>query len=191
GCSKEKPKEEKPKELPSAVNPYSPTGVFYQVREKLKKDPNNPQLLYHLADLYERSEVYDREVDTLKKVVQLKPDMGYAYCKMGNALNRLERYEEAVEAFKTCIKYLPKYPVAYNNLAYSYGKLGKLDEQIRSLEKAVQIRPTYATARLNLGLAYLKAGRVKDAKAQYEALKGIHTRFAEVLYKEIQKKGGA
>ena len=191
GCSKEKTKEEKPKSLPSAVNPYSPTGVFYQVRQKLKKDPNNPQLLYHLADLYERAEVYDKEVETLKKVVKLKPDMGYAYCKMGTALNRLERYEEAVDAFKECIKRLPKYPVAYNNLAYAYGKLGKLDKQIDALEKAVQLRPNYATGRLNLGLVYLKAGRIQDAKKQYDALKEIHAAFADKLLQEIKKKGGA
>jgi tetratricopeptide (TPR) repeat protein len=183
-CKREEPKREAAS-TPSAAGPYSDESVFGEVQSKLRENPNDPDALYHLGDLYERSAQYPQAIEAYKKVVALKPDMGYAYFKIGTAYNRIDKPAEAAEAFEKAVKYLPGFAVAYNNLGVAYGKLGKLDEEIAVLKKAIELRPSYAVARYNLGMTLLKKGDKKAATKEYEALKELDEGIAEALMKEI------
>jgi tetratricopeptide (TPR) repeat protein len=180
-------KEEQPpgKTAAKAVNEYSAESVFDDVRKQLEKNPNDVDALSHLADLYDRNSQYQEAIETYKKVVKLKPDMGYAYFKMGTAYDRLNKPAEAVEALKEAIKRLPKYPVVYNNIGIAYGKLGKYDEEIASLKKAIKLRPNYSAARFNLGITYLKTRNKKAAMKEYEDLQKFDEGAADSLLKEI------
>lgn len=168
------------------VNPYATDSVYGEIREKLSKEPNNPDLWYHLADLYDRNGLYAEEVEALKKVIELRPDMGYAYFKIGTACNRLGRYDDAIGNLKKAMRYMPDNPVLYNNLALAYSNKGMMDEEIKALKKAINLRPNYATARFNLGIAYLKTGNRSAAIEQYKRLSEIDQGMAELLKKEIE-----
>lgn len=172
------------------VNPWTTESVYNEVEQKLKEKPDDPDLWYHLADLQERDGQYKEAIESYKKAVQLKPDMGYAYFKIGTAYNHLDQPADAVAAFKKAIRYMPNFAVAYNNLAVAYAKLGKKTEEIRALKKAIRLRPDYATARFNLAVAYLKAGDKKAAMAEYRSLKKIDEGIADDLMKEIKKGEG-
>ncbi|HXX57949.1 MAG TPA: tetratricopeptide repeat protein [Thermodesulfovibrionales bacterium] len=167
------------------TNPYSNESVFAEVKKKLQENPQDVDLWYRLADLYDRNGQYAEAVDTYKKVVEMKPDMGYAYFKMGTAYDRLNRPADAVPAFEEAIRLMPTYAAAYNNLGIAYGKLGKISEEIRVLKKATELRPRYASAHYNLGIAYLKSGNKKAALREYESLKDTDSSIAEALQKEI------
>src|SRR6266498_4753518 len=165
-CKKEEPRPQEPSQ--KASNPYSTESVFDEVKQKLLKNPNDLDALFHIADLYERDSQYGEALDAYKKIISLKPDSGYVYFKMGTAYDQLNRSGEAVNSFKTAIKYMPKNAVAHNNLGVAYGKLGKFNDEITALKKAVQLRPSYSTARYNLGITYLKTGNKKAATQEYE-----------------------
>jgi len=170
-----------------AINPYSNESTFDEVMRKLKGNPNDADLLYHLADLYDRNAQYKEAVDTYKKVIKLKPRLGYAYFKMGTAYDRMNDPSNAVKTFREAVKYIPKNPQLYNNMGVAYGKLGKHSEEVESLKKAIKLRPNYAAARYNLGLTYLKMKNAKAAKKEYEALKEFDEGTAANLLKEIEK----
>jgi len=185
-CTKQEPAQEKtpPQQV---LNPYTNESVFAEVKKKLEGNPNDVDALYHLADLYDRNAQYVEAIDTYKKIVKLKPDMGYAYFKMGTAYDRLNRPAEAVNAFKTTIKLMPKYAVAYNNLGVAYGNLEKFNDEITALKKAISLRPNYSSARYNLGMTYLKKGDKKSAMQEYESLKRFDEGAAATLMKEMNK----
>jgi len=170
-----------------AFNPYTTESVYSEIKKKIQENPKDPELWYHLADLYERNGQYRDEVEALKRVVELRPDKGYAYLKMGTAYNQLGHHKEAIDALKKAIKYMPDYAVAYNNLAIAYGKLGLVDDEIASLKIAIKLRPRYAIARYNLGIAYMKKGDKNRAMQEYERLREIDQGAAESLIKEIEK----
>lgn len=170
-----------------SVNPYSSESVSEEVQRKLRENPNDPDALYHLADLYDRNAQYKEAIDTYKKVLKIKPDSGYVYYKIGTAYDRLNQPSEAVAALKNAIKYMPSYAVAYNNMGVAYGKLNQPEQEIAALKKAIKIRPRYTAARYNLGLTYLRTGNKKGALAEYEALKDFDEGAAEALMKEIGK----
>jgi tetratricopeptide (TPR) repeat protein len=158
------------------------------LREQIQRDPQDADALYHLAELYDRAGLFQEEIDTLQKVVAIKPEMGYAWFKMGTACNRIEKYQDAVANFTKATRSIQNQPMLYNNLAFSYGKLGKTDQQIAALKKAIALRPGYNIARFNLGMAYLKAGQQKEALQQYAVLKDRDEGYALALKKEIDSK---
>lgn len=170
-----------------AFNPYSGESVFDEVQRKLKENPNDPDALYHMADLYERNAQYKEAIDTYNKVLKIKPGSGYIFFKIGTAYNRMNQPAEAVTAFQSAIKYMPSYAVAYNNLGVAYGKLNKQDQEISALKTAIKLRPRYSSARYNLGITYMKTGNKKAALAEYQALKDFDEGTAEALRKEIEK----
>lgn len=158
------------------------------LRERIQNNPQDADALFQLAELYERADLFNEEIDTLHRVVAIKPDMGYAYFKMATACNRIERYQDAVDNFIKATKFIHNQPMLYNNLAFSYGKLGNTGQQIAALKKAIALRPGYNIARFNLGMAYLKAGQQKEALQQYAVLKDRDEGYALALKNEIDQK---
>lgn len=167
----------------------SEKSLFEEVREQTVKNPRDPEAWYHLADLYERSEMYREEVDALNKVIALQPERGFTYMRLGNAYSRLGQHQDAIKNYVIAKKYLPANAVLHNNLAVVYGKVGKTDEQIASFQRAISLRPNYATARYNLGMVYLKLGKREDALKQLHELQKFDEGIAQALKKEIDAKG--
>ena len=185
-CKKEEPVSEKPSPL-QALNPYTNESVFTEVQKKVRENPNDADALFHLADLYDRNNQYPEAIEAYKKVIEVKPDMGYAYLKMGTAYDQLNQPKEAISSFKKAIQYMPNNAVAYNNLGVAYGKLENYTDEIGALKKAIKLRPNYSTARYNLGVTYLKTGNKKAAMQEYESLKKFDEGVAEALMKQIKK----
>lgn len=167
------------------TNPYTNESTFDEVKRKLQDKPDDVDLLYHLADLYDRNSQYKEAIDTYKKVLKLKPGIGYVYFKMGTAYDRINEPAEAVKTLKEAIKYIPRNPVLYNNMGIAYGKLAKYGEEADSLKKAIKLRPNYSAARYNLGMTYLKMKNKKAAQKEYEALKKFDEGAAQNLLKQI------
>jgi tetratricopeptide (TPR) repeat protein len=184
-CEKEKQAEDKTSG--PAFNPYSSESVYEEVQKQLQKNPNDVDATYHLAQLYEGNGQYAQAIETYKKVIKLKPDMGYAYFKIGTDYDRLNQSAEAIKFFKEAEKYMPDYAVLYNNMGVAYGNLGKYKEEIAALKKALKLRPRYTAARFNLGIAYIKTGNKKAAKQEYEELNNYDQGAADSLLKEINK----
>ncbi len=159
------------------------------LREQLAKDPKNADAWFHLADLYERANLYREQVTALREVIALQPQMGFAHFKLGTALNRLQQYEEAVKSFTKAEMYVKNQPMLYNNLAVSYGKLGKTREEIAALRKAIALRPRYAVAHYNLGMALLRKGDRKGAGEELRILEDFDEGAAASLRKEIDVAG--
>ena len=189
-CKKsEEPPQEKTSSVP--LNPYTTDSVYNQVKEQLKKNPNDVGALYHLADLYDRNSQYVEAIATYRKVLKLKPDMGYAYFKIGTAYSRLNKPEDAVKAFKDAKKLMPDYPVLYNNMGVAYGKMQKYEEEVRELKEAIKLRPRYSTARFNLGVTFMKIGKKKDAMKEYAELKKFDEGIADALLNAIKGNAGS
>ncbi len=163
--------------------------LYEEVRTQTIKNPRDAEAWSHLADLYDRSQMYREEADALQKVIAIDPRRGYAFVKLGNAYSRLGQYQEAVKSYTRALKFFQKNPVLYNNLAIAYGKIGKADDEITALQKAIALRPRYATARYNLGIALLKKGRRSEALIQYHEIDKFDAGVATALKKEIDRKG--
>gem|GEM_PF-596997 len=188
GCDQAKKPESVPAEaVPQETSSYMVESLSDQVLREVRESPDNPAAWYHLADLYYRGSQYEKSIEAYKKVVELDPEKGYAYSKMGVALSQLGRLEEAMAALQKAVELLPNPAVEYNNLGIVFGKLGRYDEEVAALLKSIELRPRSSSARVNLGVTYLRLNKIDEAKEQYEALDKMDGRAAEILKKEINK----
>jgi tetratricopeptide (TPR) repeat protein len=125
------PEQEKP-----SVPVTTEKSIFEEVKELTVKNPSDAEAWYHLADLYERSEMYREEIEALKKVIALQPE-GVCLPKLGAAYKarpaRLRQPDHREKIFS-------KNPLLYTTLQWLMEKVGKLTE-IKLLNQAISLRP--------------------------------------------------
>jgi tetratricopeptide (TPR) repeat protein len=127
---------------------------------KLKSDPNNPELLTGVGNIYYDAKVYPVAVQYYAQALTVRPadvsvrtDMGTAYWFMGNA-------DRAIAEFKQALGYAPTSPNTLFNLGLVEMQ-GKQDAQsaIADFEKLLAANPAYeqrATVEQMLALAKQK-----------------------------------
>lgn len=112
--------------------------------EKLKSDPNNPELLASIGNFYYDAQQYQTAVDYYGRVLKAKPadasvrtDMATAYWYMGNA-------DTAIEEFNKALKYEPNKPNTLFNLGLVKWQ-GKMDINgaVADWEKLLASNPNY------------------------------------------------
>jgi Flp pilus assembly protein TadD len=84
-------------------------GEAYSVLEQaLKKDPDQPELLYDFALTAEKLGRYEISEQSLRKVIKLRPDYAHAYNALGYSLaERNERLPEARKLIEKALQLRP------------------------------------------------------------------------------------
>lgn len=112
--------------------------------EKLKSDPNNPELLSSIGNFYYDAQQYPIAVDYYGRALKAKPsdasvrtDMATAYWYMGNA-------DTAIEEFNKALKYEPNKPNTLFNLGLVKWQ-GKMDINgaLADWQKLLATNPNY------------------------------------------------
>ena len=128
---------------PEQMKKMADTQAAPQI-EKLKSDPNNPELLANIGNLYYDAQVYPIAVDYYGRALKAKPsdagvrtDMATAYWYMGNA-------DDAITEFNKALTYEPNKP----NTLFNRGLVkwqGKMDINgaVADWEKLLATNPNY------------------------------------------------
>ena len=112
--------------------------------EKLKTDPNNPELLAGIGNFYYDAQQFPIAVDYYGKALKAKPsdaavrtDMATAYWYMGNA-------DDAIAEFNKALTYEPNKPNTLFNLGLVkwQGKMD-IDGAVKDWEKLLATNPNY------------------------------------------------
>lgn len=112
--------------------------------EKLKSDPNNPELLAGIGNFYYDAQQFPIAVDYYGKALKAKPsdaavrtDMATAYWYMGNA-------DDAIAEFNKALTYEPNKPNTLFNLGLVkwQGKMD-IDGAVKDWEKLLATNPNY------------------------------------------------
>jgi len=112
--------------------------------EKLKSDPNNPDLLASIGNYYYDAQQYPTAVDYYGRSLKAKPadasvrtDMATAYWYMGNA-------DTAIDEFNKALKYEPNKPNTLFNLGLVKWQ-GKMDINgaVADWQKLLATNPNY------------------------------------------------
>ena len=114
------------------------------VIEKLKSDPNNPELLTSVGNFYYDAQQYQTAVDYYGRALKAKPsdagvrtDMATAYWYMGNA-------DTAIAEFNKALTYEPNKPNTLFNLGLVKWQ-GKMDINgaVADWQKLLAANPNY------------------------------------------------
>ena len=112
--------------------------------EKLKSDPNNPELIVGIGNVYYDAKQYPIAIDYYGRALKARPsdaavrtDMATAYWYMGNA-------DQAIVEFNLALHYAPNNPNPLFNLGVVMWR-GKMDAAgaIADWEKLLAVNPNY------------------------------------------------
>jgi tetratricopeptide (TPR) repeat protein len=116
------------------------------VGEKLKKQPNDPLLLYVQADILVQknpnadSAEFKRAVTSAKRAVRLKPDLVAARDTLAKLYLQADKNQFAIEESRTSLRYDPNDQVAVYHLITGLRRTGQKQELPALLQKLADLR---------------------------------------------------
>jgi hypothetical protein len=123
------------------------TRAFDLLREAERQNPNEPQTLSYLADLY-KTRKDDQNAERLyRRLYSLDPTQSSAPTNLGAYEMERGHNEEAIRLFQEALRISPALVLVRLNLAAALIRTGKALEARTVLEKALQFNPSFTAAR--------------------------------------------
>jgi spermidine synthase len=145
------------------------TGAINALNEVLRLAPEQPDVLYVLADLYSQVGAYTEAAQTLRLFQRLEPEDPNGYILMGRAVLANRDVDEALVQFRTAIAYAPESLESLNNVAWILATHN--DDAVRNPQAAIEFAERAAELSGNnnpgvldtLAAAYASGGRFEEA----------------------------
>ena len=119
-----------------------PGDAFKLLDQALKKDPDQPDLLYDFALTAEKLDRFDLLEANLRKLIQVRPDYAHAYNALGYSLaERNMRLPEAKKLIEHALQLAPEDYFIVDSLGWVLYRQGDLKGAARELRRAYGARP--------------------------------------------------
>ncbi len=125
------------------------SGAAIAAREATTRDEGNPESWQSLGLAQLSMGELRGAISSFEKVIDLKPDHGYALNNLGLAFLRANENEKAAEALGEAAKLLPQVAYVQNNLGIALERVGRKDEAQTAYLTATTLSPKYVKARVN------------------------------------------
>jgi TolB-like protein/Tfp pilus assembly protein PilF len=130
---------------------------------------------------------YELGLAACEAALALNPNMGIAYCGMGDAFTYAGRLADAIPCFEEAIRLSPNDPWRW--AFYSYGALalilvGRLEQAVEWAQKAILVPNCQYWARAHLAVALGYLGRTAEAAATLADLKKLRPEFSFAFVRE-------
>ena len=154
----------------------------------LGRFPNDDELHFYMAMVYEKTGNFDGMVAQLKRTIEINPSyadalnyLGYSYAEKGIKLDK------ALGLVQKALKLKPDSGYIVDSLGWVYYKMGKFNDALTELTHAVSLEKEDPIILEHLGDVYSSLGRKQDAVNTWE--KSIQFGAGEQGLKErVQKK---
>jgi len=145
--------------------------AFDMLDQALKKDPDQPELLYDFALTAEKLERFDLLEAKLRKLIQVRPDHAHAYNALGYSFaERNLRLPEAQKLIEQALQLAPEDNFIIDSLGWVLYRQGDLKGAARELRRAYGGRPD-AEIGAHLGeVLWVMGERAEADKVWREAL---------------------
>ena len=160
--------------------------AFALLGEALKRQPEQPELLYDYALTAEKLEKFDLLESNLRKLIQVRPEHAHAYNALGYSFaDRNTRLPEARKLIEKALELAPEDYYIIDSMGWVQYREGKLKDAAETLKRAYAGRPD-AEIGAHLGEVLWQMGQRDEAKRVWdEALKTAPDN--ETLLKTIKK----
>ena len=119
-----------------------PRDAYDMLGQALKKDPDQPELLYDFALTAEKLERFDVLESNLRKLIQVRPDHAHAYNALGYSFaERNLRLPEAKKLIERALELAPEDYYIVDSLGWVLYRQGDLKGAAEHLRRAYGARP--------------------------------------------------
>lgn len=190
-----------------------PEDAIREFKQVLQLNPQYAEAHYHLGVIYHTLDAYSSAIQEYEKVISIDPKFPRIHTSLGHVyyvramkawgraakLNQLDFWladttkqlgykdrNELVELINDCQSKLK----ADTMNAEIFSKLSQANYllAVEEYQKAIQADPSDTSAQLYLGLTYLEQGYPNKLMTQYEILKTLDPRQAEILLTMLKQR---
>ncbi len=166
------------------------TEVEPLIRQRLKRDPENPDGYYLLGVMYYFQGQVGPTVENLKKALSLDPRHTDAAICLSVLLNDIGKYDDAKRVFDQANQSVAhkrtgddlaidrKFAVKHLELADLYFRYRRYEEAIEEYSKASRLDPDTLDIRIRRAKAYAKKGFLTRSMQELQQLKREHPHYA-------------
>ncbi|MDE0638040.1 MAG: tetratricopeptide repeat protein [Candidatus Poribacteria bacterium] len=140
--------------------------TYYQ--DKLKANPNDPELLGLLAAAYIENQQLEEGTDTYKKGLELAPTDTGLRLSLITALRNAEKFEDAAAEYESLSEQQPDNFGIYRELGKLYLQLENEDKAKAVYQRMIDQDPQNASTHLTLAEIYTGHEWMEDAAAAYQ-----------------------
>ncbi len=131
--------------------------------EAAKAQPQDQNILYNLAQAYQKSGKLDKAEETYKSLAVVVPkDAATWYSYILDMYSKVNQWPKAIEAAQKISELKPNDDQSLYNLGLIYQQLQKYPEAIEQYKKAVAIKPTSDLAWFQIGFCYYNLKNYKE-----------------------------
>ena len=149
-----------------------------ELRDVIKKEPNNLTAHKMLAAVYQKQNNVVGMVPELEAVARLDPKDANTQSNLGVAYLQTGSFDKAVLVFRAAQARSPKDATVAYDLGLALLQTGKSDEAAVAFQKAIKIKPS-AVAYEQLGTALEKSGKDAEAAAAFDAATNLDPKDAQ------------
>ena len=160
--------------------------AFDVLEDALKKQPDQPELLYDLALTAEKLGRYKLSEQSLRKVIKLKPDYAHAYNALGYSLaDRGQRLPEARRLIEKALELRPNDSYIIDSMGWVMYRQGDLQAAVGYLRRAYNDQHD-AEIGAHLGEVLWVQGRHDEARRVWDQALKTHP-DNEVLRETVRR----
>ncbi len=137
-------------------------------KDAIKRDAGNPEAFQAAGLGYLGNGELQNAIFMFTKVIELKPDHGWALNNLGLAYLRANENEKAVDVLARSAELLPNTAYVHNNLGVALERVGRKDEAKQAYLTSTTLSPKYVKARINAERV-AKVGTVDELELEPEA----------------------
>jgi tetratricopeptide (TPR) repeat protein len=133
-------------------------------------------------------------VESLNRILTVKPDLAIAHGKLGTVYAILGQHEKAVEHLQAVAQHDPDDPYGYMMLGWLAYLQDRAEDAVAAYRRADEIEPHDAKINYHLGLALAKLGRLPEATACLRRVLDIdpnHAGGCQALSHVLRQEGRA
>ncbi|MFY9559965.1 MAG: tetratricopeptide repeat protein [Terriglobales bacterium] len=128
---------------------------------------------------------YARALSTMRRALQLDPNLRKAHYYAGLALLRADRPAEAVPEFQAELALVPDDPDATYSMGFAYLQQSHRDEAEALFRKVISVHPEHANAQYQLGKIQLDKGETTEAISYLEQAARLNPE-ADYIHYQLQ-----
>ena len=152
--------------------------------EKIKKTPNDAEVLKVLASIYHALKENDKAIEIYEKLVKLEPDKIEMWAFLGYLYYENDELEKAEENFNKALDISTvDEPFILFLLGNIYSRKGKISEAVDCYELAIFLDFDMYVAHIDFARKYEHMGRHKKALEEYKAAFRIDSRDEGLIEK--------
>ena len=164
-----------------------PEDAMKECQKAIELDPNCAAAYLDLGVACNDLGRKDEAIVHYSKAISIKPDFAIAHQNLAASYREFNRFEEAAREAREAVRLDPKYTNAYLELGWSCKALKQYDEAVSAFDKVVELAPELSYGYEGRGYTHVAQGKKALALKDYEMLKTLDPKEAELLINKINK----